>query len=495
MPRRLASLTTIALLSMVTALAADTAAGRPATVRGYGPPPRQNPSTAPNGFGFMHGDSASSDTTPVAGPGTGQISAKATDIGGVCASVVVGPDGRPIAVCTQISSRRPTAYLINPKSGASLASYSVAKGSSLLAGVYVYIDNRDRLVIADGHNQLLRLSHRRTKGKWAFHVASRLSLAAPVRRECGTDNCDTTVGLTPDYAGRVWFATVGGIVGYADPRTHRVRSVHLPNGEQIANSISSVPGYVSVVSDHALYLFTSRHGRIRELWRLRYDRSFARKPGQLSWGSGTTPVFFGPRNGARYLAITDNHRPHERLVVVRMPQSHRRTRFRPHVACRIPVLTTTPQSGTELAPIGSGRSVFVTSSYGYTYPPTAAQGSSSPSSAPFRGGMTRVVVNRAGTACRRLWDRMIRSSALPRLALANGRIDTIIGKPASPSETQEYADRSYYAEIDADTGRVLGEHYLGSGPSYDPLVLVGVTTRKHVFYNGTVTGWLRIAPK
>jgi len=158
------------------------------------------------------------------------------------------------------------------------------------------------------------------------------------------------------------------------------------------------------------------------------------------------------------------------------------------------VLTTTPQSGTELAPIGSGRSVFVTSSYGYTYPPTAAQGNSSPSSAPFRGGMTRVLVNHSGTGCRRVWDRTIRSSALPRLSPADGRIDTIIGAPATPNETQEYADRSYYAEIAANTGRVVVKDYLGSGPSYDPLVLVGVTTRNHVFYNGTVTGWLRIAP-
>jgi hypothetical protein len=251
---------------------------------------------------------------------------------------------------------------------------------------------------------------------------------------------------------------------------------------------------VSVVSDHALYLFTSVHGRIRELWRMKYDRSFARKPGQLSWGSGTTPVFFGPRNGAQYVAITDNHRPHERLVVVRVPSRHRKQPFRPQLACRIPVLTTTKNSGTELAPIGSGRSVFLTSSYGWAYPPTAAQGKSAPANAPFLGGMTRVVVNRAGTACHRVWDRTIRSSALPRLALANGRIDTILGKPAMPNETQQYGDRSYYAEISAGTGRILTRDYLGAGPTWDPLVLVGTTTKQHVFYNGTLTGWLRVAP-
>lgn len=476
---------------------AGTGAGAtgPAAGRGgFGPPPKQNPATAPNGFGFMHGDSASSDTTPVAGPGTRPISTTDVSVGAVCASVVVGQDGYPVAVCTQVTNRQPTAFLIDPATGKQLASYAMPRGKSLLAGVYVYIDNRDRLVVADGTNTILRLAHVHSTSGWSFRVASRLSIAGPVRRECGSDNCDTTVGLTPDYAGRVWFATVGGLVGYADPRTHRVVSMHLPKGEQVANSISSVPGYVAVVSDHALYLFTSVRGRIRELWRLPYDRGPARKPGQLSWGSGTTPVFFGPRDGAQYVAVTDNARPHERLLVVRMPARHRRTGFRPRLACRIPVLTTTANSGTELAPIGSGRSVFLTSSYGWAYPPGAAQGPSTPSSAPFDGGMTRVDVNRSGTGCRRVWDRTIRSSALPRLSLADNLIYTIIGKPATPGETSEYADRSYYAVIRARTGRIAAMRYLGSGPTYDPLVLVGTTTRRHVFYNGTLTGWLRIAP-
>jgi streptogramin lyase len=230
----------VTLACVGTAAAAD---GDRHPRHGYGPPPRQNPATAPNGFGFMHGDSASSDTTPVAGPGTGPISATSVSVGGVCASVVVGQDGYPVAVCTQVSTRQPTAYLIDPQTGQSLASYSVAKGSSLLGGVYVYIDSHDRLVIADGDNQLLRLAHTESNGTWSFKVASRLSIAGPVRRECGSDNCDTTVGLAPDYAGRVWFATVGGIVGYADPRTHHIRSVHLPRGrgDRRIRGVSATP--------------------------------------------------------------------------------------------------------------------------------------------------------------------------------------------------------------------------------------------------------------
>ncbi|MFD0331903.1 hypothetical protein ACFQZC_36455 [Streptacidiphilus monticola] len=92
-----------------------------------------------------------------------------------------------------------------------------------------------------------------------------------------------------------------------------------------------------------------------------YDRGPGRKPGQLSWGTGATPSFFGPGDGTEYVTITDNAAPHENLLVYRVAGG-------PTPVCTTPVLTQYAASGTEDAVIASGSSVFVTDTYGYPYP-------------------------------------------------------------------------------------------------------------------------------
>ncbi|MGZ4639477.1 MAG: hypothetical protein ACXV2J_10520 [Actinomycetes bacterium] len=286
--------------------------------------------------------------------------------------------------------------------------------------------------------------------------------------------------------------TVHGVLGTVDPRTGGVRTGRLPRGEQVGNSTSTVPGMTAVVTDHALYLLTSdRHGSPRVLSRTAYVRGPGRKPGQLTWGSGTTPVFFGP-HGTDYVAVVDNARPHERLLVLALPRTTS-VPFRLRPVCTVPVLTRAADSGTEDAPIGHGRTVVVASTYGYPYP-AGATGTSSPSSATFTGGMTRVDVSRDGRSCRVVWDNALRSAALPRLALADSRIDTVLASSPAPALTGVYADLMSYARIDLTTGRVVSSLPLGSGPTVDALQLVGVTTPGHVLYEGTLTGLVRIAP-
>ena len=458
----------------------------------YQPAPPQNRFTAANGFSMMHGDTASSDTTPVSGPAPGEARIRAYPLGEVCPSVLVGSDGVPLAICTKISTRQPTVNLLDPTTGMPEASLSVKAGSSALGGVYTYLDNHNRVVMVNGASDLLRITHHKTAAGWRLSVTSSISLGKALTKECGSATCDTVVGLTPDRAGRVWFATAHGLIGVVQPGTKRIATLQLPAGEIIGNSISTLGGRTAAVTDKALYLLDFRHGQIRLLWRRAYQRQGPRKPGQLTDGSGTTPVFFGPHRAEKYLAIVDDARPREHLLVFRLPHRQAPDADRPHLTCRLPVLTNLRQSGTEDAPIGYDRTVIVTDTYGYPYP-AGTSGASKPTKAPFRGGMTRVDVRRSG-GCVVRWDRAIRSAGLPRLSLRNGQIQTVISTPASADETNVYGDTYYYATISAQSGRVIAQQRLGTGPAYDALQMVGTTTPQGVMYQGTLTGFVRIAP-
>ncbi len=123
----------------------------------------------------------------------------------------------------------------------------------------------------------------------------------------------------PDWAGRIWFVTVSGVVGFVTPKG-AVRDVHLPKGETIANSFSmDESGGVFIVSTHALYRFDVRRGRPRTTWRKPYDRGSRVKPGQVSQGSGTTPTLVGRASsrGGGSIAITDNADPRMNVLVFR----------------------------------------------------------------------------------------------------------------------------------------------------------------------------------
>ena len=72
----------------------------------------------------------------------------------------------------------------------------------------------------------------------------------------------------------------------------------------------------------ALYeLILDGSGNPQILWSQTYDRGPARKPGQLSWGTGSTPTYFGP-TGVDYLTIVDNASPQVHANC--LPVRHRR---------------------------------------------------------------------------------------------------------------------------------------------------------------------------
>ncbi len=260
-----------------------------------------------------------------------------------------------------------------------------------------------------------------------------------------------------------------------------MKTLQLPAGEQVANSISSAPsGRVAVATTHGIYeLNADNTGQPQIMWRAAYDRGSARKPGQLSWGTGSTPTYFGPSDGADYLTIVDNADNQVQLLVYRSGSGQ--------LVCSQPVLTQ-GGPGSENSPIGIGRSAFVASTYGYPYPTTPTDADPAvPPTAPFVGGMTRVDVDDGG--CHTVWDNKARSAAVPHLSTADGNIYTITR--VGPPETTPL-DAYKYAVVDPETGAVEAEQLLSGTIVADTLQTSPLITKDGKVMQGTITGIMRI---
>ncbi|WP_019932831.1 hypothetical protein [Nocardia sp. BMG111209] len=455
-------------------------AAAPAAAEQFGPAAPPNPWLGPAGTATMHGDAEASDTTPLPGPGAGPIEAIFHPIGGACPTILVGSDGLPVALCTLITTRIPTAFLLDPAGGAPLAALPTRTGGgTVLGGVYAFLDNRDRLVTVDGAGDLEWIGHDRggPDGTWRLYVEHTAPTSAIVPAG------DSVSSATPDRSGAIWLATEHGTVGVLRP-DGGIAAAPLGAGELVENSIAAAAGGVAVATDHALYLLrTDAAGTPSIVWRQAYDRGPARKPGQLSAGTGATPTFFGPGTGSEYVTITDNAVPQEHLLVYSTATGDQ--------ICSVALLPPGP-SGTENSPIGIGNTVVVAGTYGYPYP-AGAVGPSDPASAPFTGGMTRVDVDPSGAGCAVRWNNTVPSAAVPRLSTADGRIYTFTRHTATAAAATPL-DGYDYAVIDAATGALETEQPVGAGLPVDTLEMVGSIAPGGVQYQGTVTGYFSVRP-
>ncbi|KAF9275374.1 hypothetical protein BGZ88_002365, partial [Linnemannia elongata] len=322
---------------------------------------------------------------------------------------------------------------------------------------------------------------------WALAVTDSLPLT-PIPAS------DSVVGLAPDWQGYVWFATANGLAGYADPVTKNVIVLPLNTTggsiEEVANSISTSPAGTSISTTFATYLLARDDATnvIKVLWRQAYDRGPARKPGQLSWGTGSTPTFFGPKSGYEYVTIVDNASPLVNLLVYRTQDGSQ--------VCKVPLFESN-NSGSENSPIGSGRSIFVASTYGYPYPALPAGAPpSQPSSANFVGGIERVdVLEDDSKGCIVKWvNNKIRSSAVPKLSLADKKIYTFVRQtPLFPDSTSTgILDNYYYTTIDSETGSIDSKQFVGTGFIFDTLQMAGLIDQGATLFQGTITGVVRV---
>ncbi|WP_345344917.1 hypothetical protein [Rhodococcus olei] len=473
--------------------------GSASAVGPWGPTAPPNPFLGPVGTSTMHGDAGSSDTTPLAGPGAGRVTVGATSFASACPTVLQGSDSMVVALCTTMIGRNPTVHLIDlggsgssgsadglgssdlgsvaagstggRSAGTSLAELELPKGS-LLGGVYAYLDNNDRLVAVDGNRRLVRVGHHNSGGTWSLSVDESVDLSGVIAAD------DSVTGLAPDWAGNVWFATGAGRVGLVDG-AGTARTVDLPAGERVENSISTSPDGTSVATTHALYQLSAAPGGAPHVdWRAPYDRGSARKPGQLSWGTGSTPTYFGPSTGHEYVTIVDSADTRVSLLVYRVSDGQE--------VCRTPVLAK-GGPGSENSPIAVGSSVFVAGTYGYPYPAVPENaGPSVPASAPFAGGMTRVDVGAGG--CTVAWDTDVKSSAVPRLSTADDTVYTVLRKGTGGA-----LDGFAYAAIDPATGAVRATADLPGSTLNDTIQMAGLITAEGDLVQGTLNGIVRVS--
>ena len=429
----------------------------------------------------MHRSLNCTDTVGWCGPpttgghGDGDVELTVTDPGGTCSTLFQASNGMVIGLCTRyieteddggettMEVDRPLVVLFDPETAEPLAVHEMDK-HGLLGGVYGYLDEHDHVVIAEGHT-ICRIGHRYTGQQWELYVEDRTPLTS-------LDDDAQIAGLIPDGKGRTWFVTQDATIGVVTPAGDVARA--LPDGEPeaVANGLVGRPNGVSVLTTHALYEIELDGADIITTWRTAYDRGSARKPGQLSWGSGTTPTFFGPH--ASWGAIVDNADDAPNLLILSAETGQELGRMHAFI---------NGGQGTENSLIADGNTLWIPSTYGFAYPPEAVDGPSQPETAPFIGGLTRIdVTETAGSAgssvtLERVWETNARVSTLPILTLEDRRIWSM-----STDETDQIVS---IAAIDADTGEEVFRREIGEKPLDDPGQMTGLITPDGTYWQAT----------
>src|SRR5262245_7989295 len=182
----------------------------------------QNPYFAPNPNNNIHDDTWMTDAYSRGGPSGKRL---VTNLGmqppSLCGSITFDKKGRIVTVCPSLIAP-PTLRLVDPKTLAVLASYTLPAGGApppntpayqnFTGGGYFFLDNRDRVWSATKTNHLFVLSE--SGGGTGFKLDKDYDLTSAV-----TGNERITSALR-DFSGLVWFVTkADGKVGTLDPNT------------------------------------------------------------------------------------------------------------------------------------------------------------------------------------------------------------------------------------------------------------------------------------
>ncbi|RMF17292.1 MAG: hypothetical protein D6761_04595 [Candidatus Dadabacteria bacterium] len=434
-------------------------------------PPERNPYMAASPAAAMHSDSHATQRTSWAGPtGTGARvrSASLGFFAGECATANFDSQGRMFSVCMRFA--QPEVLWFDPETLAVRARYGLAPRptDSLLrirkiikntsGGAYFYIDDQDRIVVADSANVIHIIRA----------VANPDRLVADEQIQLGPSLATPISAVLPDWSGNIWFVTQDGVVGFVTPE----RDLHLYRlaGEQIQNSFATAADGVYVVSNRALYRFTAdRHG-VRLHWRETYPSGHA-KAGQIDDGSGTTPTLFG----GRYVAIADASTPRVQVRVYdRLAEDDR-------LVCALPVFLP-GSSATENSLIAYGNSLIIDNNAGFDFFLKFTRGQTTGS------GMARIDVDAERRTCVTRWENDVYApSVVPRLSTASGLIYVYGKKPGLN------IDAYYLKAVDFRTGDLVFEILTGTGLRYDNNWAALTIGPDGAAYVGVVNGIVRIA--
>lgn len=424
------------------------------------PLPR-HPFIAASNSNNMHGDAYATDTHARGGP-LGRDpevrSAAQAALGGECAAVAFDRRGRIVTVCGTFTNfllllldagtLETLARLELPPrpSNRSLDLRRIMSDTS--GGAYFYLDHRDRAVLVDAEQRLRVLAQEEQGGRTRFveHASHDLR---PVLREMSRPD-DVVTAVLPDWQGRHWFVSRGGLVGWVDGGSGHVRALALP-GEEIQNSFAVAPDGVYVVSDHAMYRLGVSAGTGEPIveWREAYDRGTAKKVGSVAQGSGTTPTLVGDD----YVAITDDADARVHLLVYRRALDARRGRL----VCRVPLFAP-GRSATDNSLIAVGRSLIAENNHGYDLFTTMMFGRTG------SGGVERVDIEPDGSGCSKVWSSPeISQTTVPKASLATGLVYLYTKAPDAPWGVDAY----YLTALDFETGATRFKVLTGTGVAWD----------------------------
>jgi hypothetical protein len=431
---------------------------------------------APNGRSSLHNDGFQTDTNWIAGPLGRDMEVLSNAQFADCASVTFDSRGRIVTICVGVEG--PRLMLLNPATLDALASFplpprSVSGGPNIFndfsGGGYFYLDHKDRAVIPTNNRQIWVVGLSDTEYGYGAETYFELDDVYDLSTVALPN--EGILSVLPDYDGRIWFATSRGLVGYVERRSGDVVSLRLED-ETISNSFAvDEDGGVYIVSDRALYRFEKGgEGRPAVRWRARYERGERQKPGQVNFGSGTTPTVLGER----HVAITDNADPRMNVLVF--------DRRSGEPVCSEPVFAP-KKSATDNSLIGIGGSLVVENNYGYAGPGATTQGAST------QPGFARVDVE--GGRCRTVWESDERApSVVPKLSLRTGLIYTYTKEPRDDGE-----DAWYFTAIDFRSGKTVYKRLAGTGLGFNNNWAPVSLSEDGAAYAGALGGLVRLADR
>lgn len=457
--------------SLPTDLLAPRFQGGPATAQPIDHPPiPQHPHLAPNGRSSMHNDPYSSDAYAVAGPVGNDLEVRSRSYGiRECATIAFDSRDRIVGLCGGLEGFR--MMVIDPDTLAPVDELVVSRRdltsganpfTDICGGTYFFLDPEDHAFATTTESSIAEVA-----------VAADGSLTRERDWQLADQlpEGDCLVATSVDWQGRVWWFSQQGVVGTLDRESGTVRTLALPEGEGIFNSVSTdEDGGMYVVSTHATYrLDADAAAQPAVTWRETYDRGTTTKPGMLSQGSGTSPTLIGER----WVVVADNAEPRSNILVY-----DRRRGATERLHCTQPVLRE-GASTTENSLVAAGNSVIIENNFGYRgFLSTMLGASTTP-------GISRVMIEEDG--CRVAWTNdSIAPTSVPKASLGNGLVY------AYTKPRKLLVDAWYVTAIDIRTGETAWSRLTGTGPQWNNHYASNYLGPDGALYIATIAGLIRV---
>lgn len=427
--------------------------------------PAQHPFMAANPGSNMHDDAAMTDTYRAPGP-VGRAPEVRTRSQGFGGFGTIAFDRRKRIVGVYGNGRGFEIQLLDPDTLRKLAAYplpprpwsfpleGIAPWKYIGAGMYFYLDERDRAVVPTTENaiEVVEVPDDPARG---MRSVRRYDLSAHVAALEWPER-DSVAWVLPEWSGRrFWYATTRGMIGTVDVGDGHVHATRMGD-EIVENSFAVGEDGVFIATDRALYRFhADDEGGIVTDWRAEYDRGPAAKPGMITRGTGTSVSLVGGADGL--VVITDNAEPRIHALFVRRADGT--------VACSEPLFaegrSATDISGMELeladeqgAPTGHFAAIFENNWGPHSFPVAHPE-----------PGLTRVDAIRlpdGGFRCETVWESPVRGVNVAKLSRDAGLVYTYFR-----GDDLEPVTQWYLSAIDVTTGRTVYRLRVGAGQGFN----------------------------